>query len=123
MSVFADAMSDSALPAFLETLGETVVHHPELGEDATNLTGIFEEIDSPQTDQHDDRDGLKRVRIAKLTLAENITITLGKTPSQFQIRDQIWQATAIVAGQGLQTVHLSRREQATQARVPAQPRQ
>ncbi|OGT59924.1 MAG: hypothetical protein A3E01_10800 [Gammaproteobacteria bacterium RIFCSPHIGHO2_12_FULL_63_22] len=100
----------------------SVTHYPPSG-DSEELEGLFAEFDNDDTDQHDAADGLKRVRTAKLVLPSSVTVTLGKVPSNFSINAATWQATAVISGRGVQTVRLTRREQATQARLSAQPRQ
>jgi hypothetical protein len=120
LNPFFDAMRDCALPAMFDVGGEVVIHHAPGGEaGGDSLTALFEELDTPENEQHDRRDGLKRIRTAKLTLPSTVAVTLGKVPSCFAVRDELWTARAIAAGPNVISVRLEREENATQSRATA----
>lgn len=118
MSFFADAMAD-ALPALQEALGESVSHYvpDENGSFADAepevVTALFEETDSAETDQREDRKGLGQGRTGKLTLDPSVVVGLGKYPSRFEFRSTLWIAKAVIFGHGVQTVRIERTNQST----------
>lgn len=113
-------MNDDSIELMLSSDEAVKATHRSSVVGSEEVTGIFQEIDDQETDQRDDREGDTRNRRATYAIPSSVVVTLGKTPSTFQVRGELWTATGIAVGRGVQTVRMKREEQATQTRKKSQ---